>query len=114
MVRSTPASAGVHIRQWNFDGSLSQIGDPSKFAIGIKCPRHVVHITIRDGVCGELLISPESAIRHTQAEWLGELRAELMQFPYGRYDDQVDSLSQFLNWVSRKSRNRVTIRPLGI
>ena len=32
-----------------------------------------------------------------RGEWLDELRAELMQFPYGRYDDQVDSLSQFLS-----------------
>ena len=40
-----------------------------------------------------------------QAEWLDELRAELMQFPYGRHDDQVDSLSQFLTWLGERTRN---------
>jgi predicted phage terminase large subunit-like protein len=49
-----------------------------------------------------------------RAEWLGDLRAELMQFPYGRYDDQVDCLSQFLNWVSRKSRYRAIVMDLGV
>ena len=34
-----------------------------------------------------------------RARWLEDLRFELMQFPYGRYDDQVDSISQFLNWI---------------
>lgn len=31
-----------------------------------------------------------------EAPWLDEFKAELMQFPHARYDDQVDSLSQFL------------------
>lgn len=49
-----------------------------------------------------------------KAKWLDELRAELMQFPYGRYDDQVDCLSQFLNWVSPKPRCRAIVMDLGI
>lgn len=49
-----------------------------------------------------------------RAKWLDELRAELMQFPYGRYDDQVDSLSQFLNWISQKSRYWTIITELRI
>jgi predicted phage terminase large subunit-like protein len=32
--------------------------------------------------------------------WLEDFRAELLQFPNGRYDDH-DSLSQFLNWVEQ-------------
>jgi predicted phage terminase large subunit-like protein len=35
------------------------------------------------------------------APWLAEFRRELMLFPNGKYDDQVDSLSQFLIWMSR-------------
>ena len=39
------------------------------------------------------------------APWLEDFRVELLQFPHGRHDDQVDSLSQFLAWESRaKSR----------
>ena len=33
-----------------------------------------------------------------EAPWLAEFRRELQGFPRGRYDDQVDSFSQFLNW----------------
>jgi predicted phage terminase large subunit-like protein len=46
--------------------------------------------------------------------WLDDLRAELMQFPYGRHDDQVDSISQFLNWIDQHRRNRVWVTPLEI
>ena len=35
------------------------------------------------------------------ADFLADLKAELQAFPNGRYDDQVDSLSQFADWVSR-------------
>lgn len=40
------------------------------------------------------------------APWLDNFKSELLQFPNGRHDDQVDSLSQFLNW---SARNRFTI-----
>ena len=33
-----------------------------------------------------------------RASWLGDFRAELLAFPSVRYDDQVDSISQFLTW----------------
>ncbi len=33
------------------------------------------------------------------ATWHADLRSELAQFPNGRFDDQVDSISQFLLWV---------------
>jgi predicted phage terminase large subunit-like protein len=36
------------------------------------------------------------------APWLDDFRTELLQFPYGRHDDQVDSLSQFLNWMHKR------------
>lgn len=31
--------------------------------------------------------------------WLGDFEHELMTFPVGKHDDQVDSTSQFLNWA---------------
>src|SRR5271166_489020 len=37
------------------------------------------------------------------AEWLGDFQAELLQFPHGRHDDQVDSMSQFLAWIRKRS-----------
>src|SRR5450631_66555 len=33
------------------------------------------------------------------APWLGDFLTELLSFPNGRHDDQVDSVSQFLRWL---------------
>ena len=41
-----------------------------------------------------------------EASWLDTFMLELLAFPNGRYDDQVDSVSQFLNWAAlRKFRD---------
>ena len=37
------------------------------------------------------------------ADWLDTFMLELLAFPNGRHDDQVDSVSQFLNWIARKT-----------
>jgi predicted phage terminase large subunit-like protein len=37
-----------------------------------------------------------------EAVWLDTLLHELLAFPYGRHDDQVDSVSQFLKWSSHR------------
>lgn len=37
--------------------------------------------------------------------WLFDYEYELLAFPNGQYDDQVDSTSQFLNWVNNKKNN---------
>ena len=36
------------------------------------------------------------------AHWLDLFLAELLGFPNGRHDDQVDSVSQFLNWAWKR------------
>lgn len=41
-----------------------------------------------------------------RADWLEDFRTEVLQFPHGRHDDQVDSLSQFLDWAE-KQRARI-------
>lgn len=40
-----------------------------------------------------------------KAEWRNEFMHELTIFPKGRYDDQVDSVSQCLDWI-RQYQNR--------
>ncbi len=40
------------------------------------------------------------------APWLGDFELEILAFPHGRYDDQVDSLSQFLDWAAAQQRRR--------
>ena len=34
------------------------------------------------------------------APWYDEFITEAMQFPYGPFDDQMDALSQYLNWIA--------------
>ncbi|HXP04903.1 MAG TPA: phage terminase large subunit [Stellaceae bacterium] len=36
-----------------------------------------------------------------EAPWLADFEAELLAFPYGRYDDQVDALLLFLDWYAQ-------------
>jgi predicted phage terminase large subunit-like protein len=36
------------------------------------------------------------------APWLDELRSEVLAFPYGRHDDQVDALSQLMTWAEER------------
>ncbi len=50
-----------------------------------------------------------------QAAWLADLRAEIVQFPNGRHDDQIDSISQYLGWIRRPKPGGVTrVRLSGI
>ncbi|MGE0095975.1 MAG: phage terminase large subunit [Alphaproteobacteria bacterium] len=39
-----------------------------------------------------------------EAEWLGDYLSEILGFPNGRHDDQVDSTSQALEWLSHQIR----------
>ena len=43
----------------------------------------------------------------SRAAWLADLETELFQFPASPHDDQVDSISQYLNWT----KNRISIVP---
>lgn len=47
------------------------------------------------------------------ADWLGIFLSEVTGFPNGRYDDQVDSLSQFLNYMRSKPGGRLQITTEG-
>jgi len=44
-----------------------------------------------------------------RAPWLEDFQTEMMQFPCGRFDDQVDSVSQFLAWHDWRRRHIVRI-----
>lgn len=60
-----------------------------------------------------LILLPEAA------EWIAELRSELLGFPNKKYDDQIDALTQFLHWTGsracrgRQQRDPTTGRPIG-
>jgi predicted phage terminase large subunit-like protein len=44
-----------------------------------------------------------------EATWLADFEYELLAFPYGRYDDQVDALLLFLDWFTA---NEQYLRPV--
>lgn len=45
-----------------------------------------------------------------RASWLGDFQIEMKQFPNGRHDDQIDSVSQFLEWMDRRRQRTRTLR----
>ncbi len=47
-----------------------------------------------------------------EAPWLADFQAEVMAFPHGRHDDQVDSMAQFLNWIEERRTNRLICEEL--
>ena len=53
-----------------------------------------------------------------KADWLAEYINELTVSPYGKYDDQVDSTSQALDWIKRRylesGRHTTTITTVSI
>jgi predicted phage terminase large subunit-like protein len=48
-----------------------------------------------------------------EAPWLSELLHEILGFPHARNDDQIDSVSQFLNWIESRRDRKLTVSPLG-
>ena len=40
-----------------------------------------------------------------EAPWLDEYLSELLGFPATKFDDQVDSTSQFLEWIKNHQRS---------
>ena len=43
-----------------------------------------------------------SVLLRRNAEFLDEFLGEITAFPGGRHDDQVDSMTLFLNWIARR------------
>ena len=43
-----------------------------------------------------------------EAPWLDDFLHEVLAFPYARHDDQIDSVSQFLNWAEAEQSRRPT------
>jgi phage terminase large subunit-like protein len=52
----------------------------------------------------QALFEARSVLFPSKAWWLSDLISELLAFPSGRHDDQVDSLSQALTWNIERRR----------
>ena len=48
-----------------------------------------------------------------EAPWLADFLHELLAFPYSRHDDQIDSVSQFLNWAETRRGHTPTVSLFG-
>jgi predicted phage terminase large subunit-like protein len=104
---SLRARVNTHARQWSAGSvlieskvsGLSLIQDLRKTPGGVQPIAIPVH---KDKVSRLAAVSAMIEARQVflpkTAPWLDDFRSELLQFPKGRYDDQVDSMSQFLNW----------------
>lgn len=46
------------------------------------------------------------------AAWLAAFESELLAFPQGAHDDQVDAFSQYLNWVRERDYDAMRMRRL--
>ena len=63
-------------------------------------------------VCQTAVIERGDVLLPEAAPWLDDFRKEVLQFPHGKNDDQVDALSQFLNYMTERHRNRAIVMPL--
>ncbi len=52
------------------------------------------------------LIEAGQVLLPKEAPWLADFQHELVTFPNGRHDDQVDSVSQFLNWAKKRGSGK--------
>jgi predicted phage terminase large subunit-like protein len=72
----------------------------------------VIPITAKDDKVTRLYATQprfESGVVHFPAEapWLDELVSELLAFPHGHHDDQVDSVTQALTWMWQRRQNQM-------
>ena len=81
------------IQQLRDEGQLHPIGC---VPVGSKAARLAAQSAV---------IEARRVVLPKAAPWLAGLRAELVAFPHGRHDDQVDSLTQFLAWHGNRPRH---------
>ena len=60
-------------------------------------------------VAQSAMIEAEHLHLPREADWLDTFLLELLAFPHGRHDDQVDSVSQFLKWISLRGQFDVSM-----
>ncbi len=85
LIEESPASLGL-IQQLEFENLV--------FPIGVK----PVGNKIERATSVSAMIEAGRAKFPREAPWLDAFLTEVLAFPSGRYDDQVDSMTLFLNW----------------
>jgi len=67
-------------------------------------------ITRFAAVCA--MIEAGKLVLPAYSAWLADFEAELFAFPSGAHDDQVDALTQYLDWRRRQNWDKIAIRNL--
>lgn len=98
LIEDTGAATGL-IQQFKLEGPFRPIAIKPE---GSKADRMLAQSAVIEA--GNVFIPHDEA-------WLEDFQSELLAFPMGKHDDQVDSMSQFLNWISRP---RATIEVLHV
>ncbi len=60
------------------------------------------------------IIESERIFLPLSADWLDAFQAEIAAFPSGKHDDQVDAMSQFLNWAARQLPPDFKLPPIRV
>ncbi|MBE7204545.1 MAG: phage terminase large subunit, partial [Parafilimonas terrae] len=81
-------ASGEHLVQ-----DLRHAGEVFAIAVQPQGDKVVRASSIAAVIEGGRVLLPE------HAAWLGEFEKEILAFPHGRHDDQVDAMSQFLIWA---------------
>ncbi len=56
------------------------------------------------------MLEAGNVVLPNNATWLASMLDELLQFPNTSHDDQVDSITQFLNWLQTDQQNSLRLR----
>lgn len=79
------------------EGQGEQIYKPRLIAIQPKYDK-VTRLTLTSPIFAAGLV----LLPYQEPTWLSDFISEILAFPFGKYDDQVDSVAQFLLWVEQE------------
>jgi predicted phage terminase large subunit-like protein len=92
LIEDTTSGMGLVQILLKDDRSLWTIGRRSNLSKVVRMAQHEGRFE------ADLVLLPR------EAPWLADFEAELLAFPNGRYDDQVDALLLFLDWFAQADR----------
>ena len=78
-------------------------------AIGITPSKDKISRT----AAASVLIERGNLFLPEEASWLATLIKELMAFPNAKHDDQVDALTQLINWADQRNRQLAMLGGIG-
>jgi len=88
-------------------GAVSQNGLPENIGCSNRLP--IIPVNTKYDKITRLFLTSQifeskSVFLPTNTTWAKQFEDELMQFPHGRYDDQVDAITQLLLWIRYTKR----------